>query len=709
MCLLPTLGGCGDDNSSSDCSGGDCDGGASGSRAGASGSDDGASGADTEPDGPEGGTGGRGAGGGIGSGGTAGVANEPNMGGSSGGTSSSGGGTAGSSGAPTESGGAAGDSGAGTAGSSGDPAGSGGVAGGGSDVAGGGSDVAGGGGDVAGGGGGGVPGGEGQCNDGIDNDGDGLVDWQYDLGCYNASDPTEAALSRDEDAGFTTFDPSGDSHLVYVSSSEGDDSHDGSSPEQAVQSLARGAELVRDGANDFLLLRRGDVWRGEDLGRFKSGLDAEHPLVVASYGESTERPRVLLGEGYFINHAGGVQNYVALLGLELMAYAKDPEDAEFDGTTSTGLRFVGGGEALLVEDCYLRHAHFIVQSYEGSVYRDTEVRRNVIALNYAVGSCDQNSDFKAQGLYTSDVDGLLIEGNVFDHNGWNEDVEGACATMYNHNMYLGASRLVVRDNLILRASSQGVKMRSDATRHCTELLFENNFVFDGEIGIGFGGNEGVDYRFEDVTVRRNVFSETGRSDPQGRGLAWMLGLQDHDDALVEENYFLHQPWHTNAFGLNIAGNTARNVVVRRNTFHGLQQRSLWVTAADGWESVAITQNTFSAEPGSCMVDHEGGFDAVTYEANRYASEATSEGLCIDGSHQSLSSWESASGETGAETFVAQFAEPERTLGSYASDAGMGDSAESFIAEARTQSRLNWRAELTAPAVNDYIRAGFAEE
>src|ERR1044071_5085073 len=27
-----------------------------------------------------------------------------------------------------------------------------------------------------------------QCNDGIDNDGDGLVDFQYDVGCYGAAD-----------------------------------------------------------------------------------------------------------------------------------------------------------------------------------------------------------------------------------------------------------------------------------------------------------------------------------------------------------------------------------------------------------------------------------------------------------------------------------------------------------------------------------------
>jgi len=67
----------------------------------------------------------------------------------------------------------------------------------------------------------------GQCNDGIDNDGDGLVDWQYDLGCSNASDTTEAALSRELEGGWTTFNLSADSRVVYVSSSDGDDNNDG--------------------------------------------------------------------------------------------------------------------------------------------------------------------------------------------------------------------------------------------------------------------------------------------------------------------------------------------------------------------------------------------------------------------------------------------------------------------------------------------------
>ena len=56
-----------------------------------------------------------------------------------------------------------------------------------------------------------------ECSDGIDNDGDGLVDWQRDLGCYGPADGSEAALVRSQEDGFTTFDVGSDSVVVYVS------------------------------------------------------------------------------------------------------------------------------------------------------------------------------------------------------------------------------------------------------------------------------------------------------------------------------------------------------------------------------------------------------------------------------------------------------------------------------------------------------------
>ena len=65
-----------------------------------------------------------------------------------------------------------------------------------------------------------------ECNDGVDNDGDGLVDWQYDCGCYGPDDTTENALSREEENGWTTFDPSPDTRIVLVTNNPGQEETD---------------------------------------------------------------------------------------------------------------------------------------------------------------------------------------------------------------------------------------------------------------------------------------------------------------------------------------------------------------------------------------------------------------------------------------------------------------------------------------------------
>jgi hypothetical protein len=48
----------------------------------------------------------------------------------------------------------------------------------------------------------------------------------------------------------------------------------------------------------------------------------------------------------------------------------------------------------------------------------------------------------------------------------------------------------------------------------------------------------------------------------------------------------------------------------------------------------------------------------------------------------------------------------RALKTYAASLGLDRSLEGFLAVARQQSRLGWRQDLTANAVNSCIKAGF---
>src|SRR5215208_1350183 len=68
------------------------------------------------------------------------------------------------------------------------------------------------------------------------------------------------SVSRDAN-GWTEVTPSSDTRTIYVSNSTGSNDNDGLSPDTAVQTVAKGASLLRDGMPDWLLLKRGDSWQ----------------------------------------------------------------------------------------------------------------------------------------------------------------------------------------------------------------------------------------------------------------------------------------------------------------------------------------------------------------------------------------------------------------------------------------------------------------
>ncbi len=525
------------------------------------------------------------------------------------------------------------------------------------------------------------------------------------------SDDSEGSPNtQDRQDGWTVFEASPDSRLVYVSSSVGDDGRDGASPAEAVRSLARGIELLRDGQHDFLLLRRGDSFRDVSLGRFKSGLDAERRMVVGSYGDSIERPRLEVSD-HVLNHDGHPRSYLAFVGLEIYSYLMDPSHPDYSGENiSGGFRMVGSGDDILIEDCRFRFCELVVQSYGEDVYRNVEIRRNIISTNYAHGTCPSNNAIRPSGMYASHVDGLSIEENLWDHNGWNEDVSTACATMYNHNMYLsGGHNLLVRGNLILRASSMGIKMRSDSTGDYDHISIEDNLFIEGEIGIGIGGNTTEPLRFVNVEIRDNVLSHIGRTRPTDRDFAWYLEMQDNQQALIEGNLFLNQPWHDNSYGISLHGGTLQDVTVQNNWFYGLRRRHLQVDAQAAWQNIQLRNNNFlDLDLAAQLIDHRGPFEQVTYSGNHYSSTADSgDWFDIDGAGQSMAQWQAASGETNADTNVPIPMAPQRSLETYCADVlGLPESLAAFVEEAEQQSRQRWRPELSAPAINDYIRAGF---
>jgi hypothetical protein len=260
-----------------------------------------------------------------------------------------------------------------------------------------------------------------ECSDGVDNDGDGLVDWQLDLGCTGPNDPTEGGLHDVLDEGWTVFEAGPDTSIYYVSSSTGNDAWSGLAPEWdgtdgPKQTPAAAIALMLDGKPDWLLFKRGDVWVDQPIGNWRiSGASTDRPVVIATYGSSAERPRFEVEDTWLrTTGSGGAseqRSHVRIIGIHVRMYSKDPEDPRFTGLGGNCLLWLRDGGDVLVEDVKCEYAPFALQSQPTLPFT---VRRSVFTNNYAV-------DQHAQNIYTEIAAPLTLEQNVLSHGGWNDD------------------------------------------------------------------------------------------------------------------------------------------------------------------------------------------------------------------------------------------------------------------------------------------------
>jgi hypothetical protein len=71
-------------------------------------------------------------------------------------------------------------------------------------------------------------------------------------------------------------------------------------------------------------------------------------------------------------------------------------------------------------------------------------------------------------------------------------------------------------------------------------------------------------------------------------------------------------------------------------------------------------------------------------------------------------WANMLEDTTSHVGPSTYLDPERTIATYDRLIGGAGSLESFLAEARQQSKANWRLDYTAARVNQYVRDGFFE-
>jgi hypothetical protein len=521
----------------------------------------------------------------------------------------------------------------------------------------------------------------------------------------------------DPNAGWTELPKASDATEIYVSSSDGNDNNDGKTPATAVKTIAKGKSLLTDGKPDRLLLKRGDVWN-EGLGTWTfSGRSAAEPMVVATYGDAMERPMLKTGTQRAIQAlATATIDHVAFVGLHFYAHTRDPDSPDFTGITGTeAVGWFAKSSDILFEDMMVQfyaNTNFTVQTDVTGDISDFRLRRSVVADAYF----NKNSE----GIYAQGVKGLLIEENVFDHNGWNNHAKlagmGTGKTVFNHNMYVLSTceDVTIRGNISTRASSHGFQARAGG-------IVEDNLVIDNPIGFSFGLVEGAgNPKPGGVTghVSGNVVRDAGDiSTANPRGFGMQIG--NIQSAIVEDNIFAHdkseQPYGA-AIELNrkkdmiVPDEAIKNLTFRNNIIYDWRGGARFSTGA--LTNVLFENNDFQApdpmRPATLVLYFSMGFSQGTvYSGNHWFSTATN-WFTINLDTQSYNEWLTTSKEMGSTNTKVTYPDPERRLSTYQESLGKTNTFDAYIAEARKQSRKNWRYEYTAAGPIGYIRQGFGK-
>jgi len=545
-----------------------------------------------------------------------------------------------------------------------------------------------------------------------------------DFGCFGPN-----YQESDEDYGWTLFEPSSDSKIIYVSSSEGNNDNDGLSPQAPVKTLAQGYFLLRDGFPDWLLLKRGDIWDQEWLFLDgKSGRSANEKLLFASYGNLFSRP--LIKNKGVEQSSSFASDHIAFLDLDFYASCRDPNSPDFDSCSSSEIGFVWGwGEDILVEGCKFHWFHKPVRFVDTDDMNaerhisDITLRRSIIARGYSSSTVAHSS-----GLYIQYTDNVLLEENIFDHNGWLEGDQNS-RTQFNHSNYLKhINNLTIRNSIYSRGSNEAHKIDaktrlSDGTiiGGVSNTVVEGNFYVQHWNGIDLGDNgpEEDIFSHSNAIVRNNVVTES-----YSNGIVSTTSLKD---ALIENNYIVHSGLFETTGGgrraIGLEGDFLReNITIRNNiAYQEFSDSSsnhdiFRISGKENSQDILVSNNIIQSPiEYRYLIGHvfgASGFNPTTYANNTYFGVGNQNDLffVISGGgidKFSFSEWVLASGETGATYEEVQFLNPSRDIRTYNVEVLGGEpTLNDFMWEAYEQSKFNWREAYTAERVNDYIREGF---
>ncbi len=530
--------------------------------------------------------------------------------------------------------------------------------------------------------------------------------------------------------GWTVVTPSANTRIIYVSSSSGSDSNSGLSSTSPLHSLSKAMSLVRNGDPDWILLKRGDTFHDSFLNWNTSGPDAQDPQLISYYG-STSLPRPLLDTGTaswgFTTQTTVPVSNLDIIGIQFYENNRDPNSPTFNTSAAgggSGFRDYSAGGNILIEDSTFSfyNNNLDIEAQNGPLSNIT-LRRNVVTNSWSTNS-------RSQGMYCLGVNGITVYQNVFDHNGWNDQVPGAVKSGFNHDMYFDPTNnnVDVEQNIVADASFAGIMARAGG-------IIENNLIMNNAVGISFGDANGADSKAGGVSgqITGNIIdgdSSLG-STLYGQGIE-VGNTKPGANVMVTDNIFTGDTQHAKpAIQLTMAtGTTNAQVAVGENDLT-IQGNDVY-----GWWSGLMTDGRFQYGGTGLYA-----FNNVTIggsgpgQANNFINETTSEVRQDDSVNTaqehwlannyytanlpqskwfqlqkntlSATQWITAVDPAGVILNSSPFPDPSRSAATYDSTLGGPGSFADFIANAELISDTNLPTQFMATAALDYIRAGFS--
>jgi hypothetical protein len=514
--------------------------------------------------------------------------------------------------------------------------------------------------------------------------------------------------------GWTVFTPSADSRIIYVSATSGNDATAQTyqpnapaiggnifQPTGAIQpyaSLAAAKTQLRSGYPDYLLLKSGDTWTNQTFGTMEiSGRNLNELMLIGSYGTGA-RPRILTADATGIQLTSPDCSHIAIVDLYLTPNTLGP------GDEPAGIVTFSPFEQIIIENCYITAFPTAITAHGNTgIRRDLTIRRSMITYSAPYGN------LASQPVFLDNINGILVEECLFDHNGWNTAI-GSLPSAFKHNTYFQVdnSNVVFRKNIVARASAMGIGMRCGGT-------VQDNLVLENVNNLQFGTAETtINWPSESVSGSiignviigaRNTSFDPGRAIFIAKASDVLVQhniIKDYTPAAMSDAIIASDGYANLNIRQNIIYNWCPNIPFGPGTF--FETNNGIFLAGGGTGTNIITQNHIQQfNPGGGCIRSTTWADKQ-FSQNRYINPTPNNSF--QSGNINYTNWLTQSGETGSTYGAQTYTDPNRDISTYLTTLGASGGLDEFLTAASNLTKQDWNTNFTALPVIEYIRAGF---